>query len=233
VILLISVFLSIPTFFIAETPPSPPSPAADKHIMTFKEGMSVIFKSKQFLILLSIVGLLLGLFNSYVTLISDYVTPFGYTEDQSGILGISTVVSGLVSAGLVGLYVDKTGKHQIMIQLCSLTAFIGSIFFFLGAKPNAYHFLILGSTILGAGGFPIIPMAMELGVEATFPVSEGTSTGILLLTLSPFNNEWSLYRHNFSCCLKSASFKWQFEQLYYFNDCHNRFCYAYIMVFQR
>ena len=230
-ILLISVFLSIPTFFIAENPPTPPSPAADKHVMTFKEGISEIFKSKQFLMLLSIVGLLLGLFNSYVTLISDYVTPFGYTEDQSGILGISTVVSGLVSAGLVGLYVDKTGKHQIMIQLCSLTTFIGSIFFFLGAKPDAYHFLILGSTILGAGGFPIIPMAMELGVEATFPVSEGTSTGILLLTLSPFNNERCLFWHSFSCCLKPTSLERQFEQLNYFNDCHNRVFNVYIMLF--
>lgn len=41
--------------------------------------------------------------------------------------------------------------------------------------------VILSIFIFGAAGFSIYPIGLEMGVEATFPVAEATSTGLIIM----------------------------------------------------
>ena len=63
---------------------------------------------------------------------------------------------------------------------------------------NRSHMEIeLGACVGGFGffGFALYPIALELGVECTFPVAEATSAGLLVISGWV---DWSTYYH--SCC---------------------------------
>ncbi|KAJ3125571.1 hypothetical protein HK101_005908, partial [Irineochytrium annulatum] len=134
----------------------------------------------QYLILLLVFSLLIGGFNTFVTLISDYVTPAGYTEDDAGNLGIVAIVLGIVSAGILGPLLDRYGAHKIVLKVLPFIAVGGCVLFYFGLGANNLQApLYAGAVLFGLGGFPIMPLCLELAVEATYPVGEGLSSGLL------------------------------------------------------
>ncbi|KAJ3334801.1 Major facilitator super domain-containing protein 7 [Kappamyces sp. JEL0680] len=180
IILVLTAVFCIPCLWVTDAPPTPPSAAAAEDSTPVIEGMKTLFSNKQYVILFCIVGGLLGMFNTFITLISQYITPYGYSEGDGGTLGAITVVVGLVSAGIIGPYLDKTKRHELLLKLCCALEVAGAVLFLLGCRANGFPLMVAGSVFFGIGGFPVIPMAMELGVEATYPIQEGTSGGFLI-----------------------------------------------------
>ncbi|ORY27617.1 hypothetical protein BCR33DRAFT_858443 [Rhizoclosmatium globosum] len=125
-------------------PPTPPSESAKQGTVGFKEGLGLIHVPVD------------------DTFISNYVTPYGFSEEDAGNFGVALVLSGIVAAVLVGLLCDKTKSHQVAVKV-----FTGWLVYF-------------GAGLIGVGGLPVMSLCMELGAECTWPVAEGTSTGILM-----------------------------------------------------
>ena len=98
------------------------------------------------------------------------MTPYGFSETESGIAGAVLILVGLVSAAVTSPIMDRTKAYLMFIKmavpliaLCYL-AFIWAP----GTRSLVAPFIILA--ILGAASFSLVPVALEWLVEVTWPV---------------------------------------------------------------
>jgi FLVCR family MFS transporter 7 len=81
---------------------------------------------------------------------------------------------------------DRFPHHAIAWRVGVFVALIGFLLFFLGTFPGRDALLYSGAAIIGLGGFPIEALSLEMGVESTWPVAEGTSAGLLWTSAQGF-----------------------------------------------
>ena len=118
-----------------------------------------------------------GFFNSITSLLNQMMQPYGFSDSDSGIAGAVLILVGLVSSAITSPILDRTKAFLFaiklavpMIGLCYL-AFV----WMPATKAITGPYVVLA--ILGASSFSLVPVAMELLVELTHPVSpEVTST---------------------------------------------------------
>eukprot|EP00052_Salpingoeca_macrocollata_P015541 m.123941 g.123941 ORF g.123941 m.123941 type:complete len:460 (-) comp19723_c0_seq1:1765-3144(-) len=166
---------------LKDRPPTPPSASAHEKSEPFKAGLRSLIYNKQYLLLLTGFGLGVAVVNVISTLLGQMANGQGFNDNEAGLLGAALIVAGLVGAGVCGAIVDTYHAFRPVLK----------VFFFL-ACCSLYAFtyvLTLGSFaaaavmagVLGFFTFGILPVALELGVECTYPVSAGSSAGFLWL----------------------------------------------------
>lgn len=181
---ILSTVAIIPAFFIKERPPTPPSASAEQALLeTMEEPFHVSLKkvlvNKQFLLLMLVFGSFVAVFNSVTSLISQFTDPFGYTTDEAGYMGAAMVVAGLVGAGIAGPMIDKYKKYKPLLKsLVPVTALSIVAFVFVVRKNDMVGIMVV-SVIMGMSSFAVLPAALELAVEMTFPVTPASSSSIL------------------------------------------------------
>lgn len=65
----------------------------------------IMMKDKNFVALALAFGTVNGSFNIYGSLMDDILDPFDYTPDEVSQFGIGLMVTGIISAALIGAYV--------------------------------------------------------------------------------------------------------------------------------
>lgn len=166
----ITTVIAIPSFFIPIRPPTPSSPASHQVRPSLRESMSLLLKNTNFLLLMIPFTSYVALFNSATSILTQVLTPYGYSEEESGIAGALLIVVGLVAAAISSPLIDRTKAYLLcvrifvpIIAICYLA--------FIWAPPTralAAPYVIL--SILGAASFSLVPVALEMLVEVTFPV---------------------------------------------------------------
>jgi FLVCR family MFS transporter 7 len=189
--------------FLHNSPPSPPSAAAAlklqlkaanqaQHIDRMSAISVVISEirqlmaNKHFRILTLGVAVGLGMFNALSTLLERLVTPAGYSSDDAGIFGALLILVGFIGAGIVGPIMDKTHKYNKILKLGIVLSGCGLVFMFTMIRPNSFGLLVFAWGVLGFFILPLLPVCMECGVECTYPVSEDSSSGFLILSGNVF-----------------------------------------------
>ncbi|XP_071657878.1 solute carrier family 49 member A3 isoform X5 [Patagioenas fasciata] len=100
----------------------------------------------------------------------------------AGLNGALFTVCGLLGAFLLGLYVDRTRKFIESTKICFCLTALASIMFAVTSRfRHQAVMLAVTSSLFGFFGFAIYPIAMELAVECSYPVGEGTSTGLIFV----------------------------------------------------
>jgi hypothetical protein len=54
---------------------------------------------------------ILGNFNTIATLITQYISPYGYNDNDSSVFGAIFIVSGIFGAAAASIYVEKTSNY--------------------------------------------------------------------------------------------------------------------------
>ena len=167
---IISTVSSIPSFFIASKPPTPVSPSSTHTPPSIRETINLLGKNPTFYLLFLPFAVYVGFFNSLSSLLTQIMTPYGFSETESGIAGAVLILVGLVSAAVTSPIMDRTKAYLPFIKtavpliaLCYL-AFIWAP----GTRSLVAPYIILA--ILGAGSFSLVPVALEWLVEVTWPV---------------------------------------------------------------
>eukprot|EP00762_Andalucia_godoyi_P006183 ANDGO_01614.mRNA.1 Uncharacterized protein B0416.5 len=154
----------------------------------FSGQVKAVLTNKPFLILLCSFGTALGVFNAVTSLLDQWVSPYGFSEDQTGILGASLIVSGIACAGAVGPLVDKyrcyatiikTGFLTVLIAFAAFSAFLPNLGKMFTHATDGFPLLIALMVIIGAAGMCLLPVTMEASVEVVYPVGEGIPCGLL------------------------------------------------------
>ncbi|MDO9254368.1 MAG: MFS transporter [Bacteroidales bacterium] len=164
--------------FAKEGPPTAPCRPDQEERSLVYDGIKNIFKVKDFNWLMFIFFIGLGVFNSVTTWIENILNPRGFTNTQAGITGGLMIAGGILGALVIPILSDHYRKRTPFIIL----ALAGATISLVGITFATSYWLLLVS---GAGlGFFLLssgPIGFQYGAEITYPTSEGTSNGMLLL----------------------------------------------------
>ena len=164
--------------FVKDRPPTPPSTEVITEKVMMTDGLKTLFKNKQFVILTIGFLILLGIFNTVLTLILQIVSPRGHGEDFAGTLGGLILVGGIIGSIVFSGLSDKLKKRKILIVI-ALTISVVSMYimsFASDATMLSVFGFFFGFGILGAA-----PVALEYAVDITKPVPEASSNGMLMM----------------------------------------------------
>ena len=164
--------------FIKERPPTAPCrPDQEERSLVF-DGFMHTLRTRDFKWLMVIFFIGLGVFNSVTTWIEDIMRPRGFTATQAGITGGLMIVGGIIGALIIPMLSDKLKKRTpfIILALFGATLGLAGITF-----ATSYWLLITSGMVLGFFLLSAGPVGFQYGAEITYPASEGTSNGMLLM----------------------------------------------------
>ena len=160
-------------------PPFPPSPSSEEGKKTW-EGIKLLVRNWKFLFLCVVWSVSAGMFNTFLALTPQFLCPFGYSEWYSGVVGACMIFSGLLGALIFGFIVDRTkwfdgvSKGVMAVTVLSYI-FVMEVF----RLPNQEWLIAISFVLFGFFALILMPLFSELAIEITYPVAEGTCSGIL------------------------------------------------------
>lgn len=167
----------------SSVPPSPPSSSAAMPLEQFFVGVKQLIKSRSYWILAVCFGGGIGLLSTLVTILDQLLCPHDYSDSFVGLCICLLFGVGLFGAVIMSLVVDATRKFEETAKIgfglcaCSLIALVT-----LGQYANLEVALGLLCATSGFFGLALYPVCLELSVECSFPVGEGTAAGFLCLS---------------------------------------------------
>ena len=164
-------------FLLKEKPEIPAGPRGDVDDNFSLRKVPELRNNRNFVNLLLVVFIALGVFNALLTCISDMLSPRGISIDDSGLIGGVIIVAGLLGGIVIPMLSDKLRKRRVFLSISILCALIGMIG--LSYIDNFTALLIFG----GVTGFFLMgvgPMVFQFGTEIAYPAPEGTAYGLLM-----------------------------------------------------
>jgi len=163
---------------VRERPPTPPcSPDQEERSLVF-DGLKESLRMRDFVILLVVFFVGLGVFNSVTTWIEDIVRPRGLSIIQAGYIGGLMIVGGIIGAVVIPLLSDHYRKRTPYLILGVTGATLGLVGI---TFATSYWLLLISAFVFGFFLLSAGPVGFQYGAEVTYPTPEGTSNGLLLL----------------------------------------------------
>ena len=161
-----------------ERPATPPCPQGQDERSLVFDGLGDALHNRNFLLLMLILFIGLGIFNGVTTWIEDIVRPRGFTVTQAGIAGGLMVVGGILGALVIPLLSDHYRRRVpfMLLALAGATPGLAGV-----ALARSYWLLLASAFALGFFLLSAGPIAFQYGAEVTYPAPEGTTNGLLLL----------------------------------------------------
>lgn len=163
---------------IKERPPTAPCRPDQEERSLVMDGFRQTLRTRDFIWLMIIFFIGLGVFNSVTTWIEDILRPRGFSATQAGFTGGVMILAGIVGALVIPILSDHYKKRTpfIIIALIGATLGLAGITFATSYWQLLASGMGLGFFLLSSG-----PIGFQYGAEITYPASEGTSNGMLLL----------------------------------------------------
>ncbi|VEL38105.1 unnamed protein product [Protopolystoma xenopodis] len=124
----------------------------------------------------------LAYFTVFSALAQQILCAKGYSDKFAGLVGSLMIICGLIGAAISAIIMDRTGKLKEMIKICYCLAILGeaglSTLLFI---PKMAAGILVFSCWLGTFGFAQYSVILEAAAEATYPVPESITTGLLIV----------------------------------------------------
>jgi cyanate permease len=161
-----------------EKPPTAPYRPDQEERSLVLEGLKQMLHKRNFIWLMLIFFIGLGVFNSVATWIEDIIRPRGFSVTQAGVTGGIMIAGGILGALIIPILSDHYRKRIpfIIIALAGTIIGLAGITFITGYTLLIVSAFLMGFFLLSAG-----PIGFQYGAEIAFPASEGMSNGLLLL----------------------------------------------------
>ena len=164
--------------FVKERPPtSPCRPDQEGRSLVF-DGLKDSLRIKDFVLLLVIFFVGLGVFNAVTTWIEDIVRPRGFSITQAGNIGGLMILGGIIGAVVIPLLSDHYRKRTPYLFLAVIGATLGLVGI---TFSSSYWLLLVSAFVFGFFLLSAGPVGFQYAAEVTHPTPEGTSNGLLLL----------------------------------------------------
>ncbi|XP_070539488.1 solute carrier family 49 member A3-like [Ptychodera flava] len=164
-------------------PPTPPSRAAERQDEPFWTGFKEILRIRSYWILMVLCGCVAGLFSAVSLLLEQILCPHGYTPTFAGICGALIIGVGFIGSATASIILDRTKLYD---EICKVMLCLGSIAMsFLAAVVSISDKKVPVAVVSAISGFflcGVYPIVLELAVEATYPIAQATSTGLILIS---------------------------------------------------
>ncbi len=152
------------------------SPGEEVRALMF-DGLRSMLRRRDFILLLAIFFVGLGVFNGVTTWIEAIVRPRGFDSSQAGMAGGLMLIGGIIGAATVPLVSDALRRRKpfIVLALAGLLPGLVGVTF-----ARGYGLLLVSSFVFGFFLLSSGPIGFQYGAEITYPAPEGTSNGLLL-----------------------------------------------------
>ncbi|KAI0302742.1 MFS general substrate transporter [Russula brevipes] len=168
---------------ILEAPPTPPSYSGSRipspSIISLiraavgldcpPEAYMTLRERADFGILVAVFSSLLAAINSLSVLSSQWLSPYGYSDNTSGLMGAAMLLSGIVAAIATSPIFDRILTHHLGITARIICPIVGAGWFSLiwAVRPNNAAALYAILVVIGICSITLLPVAVELAVELT------------------------------------------------------------------
>jgi len=159
-------------------PPTPPCASGQEERTLMFDGLKSMVRQRNFILLLVIFFIGLGMFNGVSTWIEAIVRARGFSTTQAGMLGGLMLIGGILGALVVPLISDSLGRRKPFITLALallIPGLLGIIF------VSSYWLLLLSGFAFGFFLLSTGPIGFQYGAEITHPAPEGTSNSLLIV----------------------------------------------------
>lgn len=167
---------------VKEAPPEPPCAPEESKRSGFAEGLRALFKKREFVKGMLIYLILLGILNTFFTLIEPILRQFsGNTLDvtQTGFIGMIILLMSIVGSFVIPFISDKD-PHQRRKRYLAVSMVIGVVGLAMFLFVSSFTGNAVAAAVYGIFGLGCSPLVLTYCAEAAFPTSEGTSEGLLM-----------------------------------------------------
>ncbi|KAH7914081.1 MFS general substrate transporter [Hygrophoropsis aurantiaca] len=169
-------------FLISSEPPSPPTYAGSKKSRSLPSLVQAIlgrdcpkdaFMSKRerldFVILILLFGVLVAATDAITLLSAQYMQPYGYSDDVSGLMGATLLLSGITAAAIAAPLLDRVATKSLGMVVKILVPIVVTTWFSMiwAVRPHNTAALFVIMAIIGIASVTMLPIALELGCELT------------------------------------------------------------------
>lgn len=163
-------------FGVRERPAAPAGPHVETSAFSWRTALG-LRSNRNYVLLLTVVMIALGVFNALLTCLSDILTPRGISSDASGLIGSAIIVAGVVGAVALPMLSDRTHRRRVFILIAIVTSTVALAGL---AWSSSYPLLmacgaVAGFFLMGAG-----PLIFQYGTEEGYPAPEATSYGLMM-----------------------------------------------------
>jgi len=174
---------SIPSLvFMREEPPSPPSVVANdtNNDISFGEGIKMLISNWNYLKIFFVYLFLAGINNSIGPIYSNLASKFNYSLFTISTGCLLSIFGGVFFSFVAGVLLDKYQsykKFQIIISGMGIVATLYHTFSLPFGNP---YFEFFGMFLSGSTTITISAVTFPFAVEASFPVQEALSNGMMI-----------------------------------------------------
>ncbi|KAJ9601191.1 hypothetical protein L9F63_000659 [Diploptera punctata] len=178
-----SVVLCLVIFFFQKQPPLPPTVRRFEKgevTLTYGQSLKALMTNRNFLLLLVSYGINIGVFYVVSTLLNQIVLKARPdAEEDAGRIGLTSVFAGIVGSVTAGIVLDKTHKFKECTLVVYFMGLAGMIAFTFTLTLGHIWILYFAGALLGFFMTGYLGVGYEFAAELTFPIPEGTSSGLL------------------------------------------------------
>ena len=169
-------------FFAKEQPPTPPCSAEAAERADFREGFRTAVKRKNFRTCVLIFFCLLGVFNTFFTMIEPILRSLsGGAVDATGagIVGVAILLAGIAGSLAISVLSDRDKRRARLPYLigCNVAGLAGFVLFLL---LRSFAGILTAGVLYGFFTIGSAPVLLTFAAEEAYPTSEGTSEGLLM-----------------------------------------------------
>jgi predicted MFS family arabinose efflux permease len=184
---ILTTIFCLPTFFLVKSKPKiPVSPSQNQYkAPPLKASLKLLFKNKNFNILLVCFTCIIGVWNMYGTIFTPYMAKYNISDSRAAIISSIANFASIFFA-MIGSYIlDKTKKFRLILLICNLSALLIMVTFtllleFLNNLDIIFGFSIFLYSSLVGFLITIHTNGMDYVCELTYPVGESQSGGIIM-----------------------------------------------------
>ena len=174
------------TLFYKERPPTPPTSLQQplETNLSFVESLKCLGANKYFIFLSQSYAIYFALFVAIFVLVNPLITSTFKTADvsQIGWMGFWTNIVAVVSFLVIGRLLDRYKKYQLTAVLLNVSSMVLWLVFVLVLRyTNSFTALYVIYLALGVVFVPFFATGIETAAEMTYPVSEETSSTVMLV----------------------------------------------------
>ena len=170
-------------FFFIEKPEIFPTPAAEAPlpVLNYLDGFSMMFSNRNYGYVVLIFAIKQGTLSGFGMLITNILSPFGFTPSDLARIGLIFLVGGLVGGLCVTIIIDRTQAYKttiIILALGCIGSTYGIISFLEDIESFALLFFMISNAFFSVG---FLPVCLNLGIELTFPALPGLVTSSMMI----------------------------------------------------
>ncbi|CEP11544.1 hypothetical protein [Parasitella parasitica] len=184
IIAIIATVSAIPSVFLPASPKIASSPSSGQERMSVRQGVLCLIRNRSFWWIAILCAVNAGMVFSVATLIIEAISPYGYTDQQSGYCAAAVVIAGFAGGICSGYWVGKTGQHVMLIKLLTPLMAFTYIMFIFEMIPNAFNVILIACIWNGFFAYALFPLHLELACEISYPVPESVSSALLWAILT-------------------------------------------------